>query len=394
MPTISDVFKRLLNLKPNENGVIDLADCSCVEASTEIYVSRLALHVCIKLLSDAIAKSEFKTYREYKQKRDDEFYLWNIAPNRNQGKEEFLHELLFKLLTGGEALVLPRDIAGDTELLVAESFNREESSTTHDKFTDIVTRGNKQWRNTFARKDVMYFHYSNQRITALMLGVETLFKKLFAAGIRMYKKGVGEKYRLDYGDVSPGDAKEKAALENYISTHVKSFMAGDTDVIPIGNGYTLESLSTGRSSASSSGYSDISGMIDKVFAMYFNAFGIPLQFLTSTVEGVDGAYKQFMTNAVAPLACILQNEINRKRFEKEEYLAGTYLEVDTDKEIYHDKLAVADAIDKLVSSGTLTINDIRALLNEPPINEPFANTYYMTRNYAPASDVARAVDSS
>lgn len=391
MPSISDIFKFF---KQNKDGVIDLSDCSCVDVPTEIYVNRLALHVCVKLLSDTIAKSEFKTYRRHEQERGDEYYLWNLSPNRNQSKDEFIHKMLWKLLTEGEALVLPRSVTDGTEYLIVESFCKEESSTTHDKYTGIVTRGAKQWRNTFSSKDVMYFHYSNQRISVLMAGVEDLFKRLFEAGLRAYKKGVGEKYQLKYGTIDPGDTDKTAALKNYLSTHVKSFMAGDTDVIPIGNGYELDSLSTGRSSASSSGYSDISGMIDKVFAMYFNAFGIPLQFLTSSVDGVDGAYKQFMTNAVAPLACILQNEINRKRFEKEEYIAGTYLEVDTDKVIHHDKLEVADAIDKLVSSGTLTINDIRALLNEPPINEPFANTHYMTKNYAPAADVARAVDSS
>ena len=48
-------------------------------------------------------------------------------------------------------------------------------------------------------------------------------------------------------------------------------------------------------------------------------------------------------------------------------------------------------VDKLISSGVECVNDIRALLGQPLINEPWAWKHFMTKNYADIEKVLTAV---
>lgn len=52
-----------------------------------------------------------------------------------------------------------------------------------------------------------------------------------------------------------------------------------------------------------------------------------------------------------------------------------------------DLLDVATSIDKLISSGCFTINDIRRVCGEDEIDEPWANQFFMTKNYSAIEDI-------
>ena len=48
-------------------------------------------------------------------------------------------------------------------------------------------------------------------------------------------------------------------------------------------------------------------------------------------------------------------------------------------------------MDKLVSSGVFTVNMILDAAGIPPIDEPWANEHFITKNYAPVSEVLESV---
>jgi hypothetical protein len=84
---------------------------------------------------------------------------------------------------------------------------------------------------------------------------------------------------------------------------------------------------------------------------------------------------------------MLQEEINRKRSGYSAFSQGTYVEIDT-KAIKHiDLLSVSTAIDKLIASGAFCINDIRKLVGEQVIDEPWAWQHYITKNYTTIEDL-------
>ena len=49
------------------------------------------------------------------------------------------------------------------------------------------------------------------------------------------------------------------------------------------------------------------------------------------------------------------------------------------------------SIDKLISSGVECVNDVRALLGQPLINEDWAWKHFITKNYAEIEKVLKAL---
>jgi len=70
---------------------------------------------------------------------------------------------------------------------------------------------------------------------------------------------------------------------------------------------------------------------------------------------------------------------------------GNFVQFDTGRIKHIDLLDVASSVDKLISSGVECVNDIRALLGQPLINEPWAWKHFMTKNYADIEKVLTAV---
>ena len=109
------------------------------------------------------------------------------------------------------------------------------------------------------------------------------------------------------------------------------------------------------------------------------------------MQNVESATEQFLTFCVDPLADSLQEEINRKRNGLEGLRRGNFVQFDTGRIKHIDLLDVASSVDKLISSGVECVNDIRALLGQPLINEPWAWKHFMTKNYADIEKVLTAV---
>lgn len=127
---------------------------------------------------------------------------------------------------------------------------------------------------------------------------------------------------------------------------------------------------------------DIRAMIDDVTDFTARAYGIPPVLLSGSVQNVDSATDQFLTFCVDPLADALQEEINRKRNGLEGLRRGDFVQFDTGRIKHIDLLDAAGSIDKLVGSGVECVNDIRALLGQPLINEEWAWKHFITKNYA------------
>ena len=89
-----------------------------------------------------------------------------------------------------------------------------------------------------------------------------------------------------------------------------------------------------------------------------------------------------MTFCIDPLARLLEKEINRKRNGMAGFLAGNYVRIDTTAVKHIDIFDIATPVDKLISSGTYTINDIRRVIGESYIDEEWANTHFITKNYS------------
>ncbi|MBO5408928.1 MAG: phage portal protein, partial [Clostridia bacterium] len=64
----------------------------------ELAITEFAINVAISLIAGAVSKCEFRTFQNFQEVFGDEYYLWNVEPNRNQNSSQFLQEMIHKLL--------------------------------------------------------------------------------------------------------------------------------------------------------------------------------------------------------------------------------------------------------------------------------------------------------
>jgi len=74
------------------------------------------------------------------------------------------------------------------------------------------------------------------------------------------------------------------------------------------------------------------------------------------------------------------------------YIKGTYFDVDTTMIMHLDIFEIADKVDKLIASGTYCIDEIRVKLGENPLNNEFSRQHWITKNYSKIEDALNGID--
>src|SRR5699024_11220512 len=81
------------------------------------------------------------------------------------------------------------------------------------------------------------------------------------------------------------------------------------------------------------------------------------------------------------LTKIITNEINRNLYNKEEYLSGKYVKLDTSMIRVVGIKEIANALDVLTRIGVNSVNDSLRMLGRATIKEDWADERYITKNY-------------
>ena len=151
--------------------------------------------------------------------------------------------------------------------------------------------------------------------------------------------------------------------------------------------YTPETSKT----YASEGTRDIKAMIDDVYDFTARGVNIPPVVLKGDIVSSGDAVDNFLTFGIDPLVDMIAEEINRKRNGYSGFLNGTYVKIDT-KTIKHiDLFNMATSIDKLISSGSFCVNDIRKAAGEAIIDEPWAWKHFITKNYATVEELLNSM---
>ena len=273
-------------------------------------------------------------------------------------------------------------------LYVADSFCRREYALYDDLFSQVAV-GDFTFQRTFTASEVLFFELAAQNAKQVVDGLYASYGELIAYGMRGYQKSRGEKGVLELDTAAAGDVRFKETYEEIRNKGFRKFAEADNAVMPLWKGMKYTSLASKTYSSDTT--RDIRAMIDDVTDFTARAYGIPPCLLNGSVQNVESATEQFLTFCVDPLADSLQEEINRKRNGLEGLRRGNFVQFDTGRIKHIDLLDVASSVDKLISSGVECVNDIRALLGQPLINEPWAWKHFMTKNYADIEKVLTAV---
>jgi HK97 family phage portal protein len=350
----------------------------------ETHIRELAFWSTVNIIANAVSKCEFKTYYRGKEVKKAEYYCWNVEPNKNQNSSGFIHKWIYQLYRENECLIIEEG----GQLLVADSFIRKPFALYEDTFTQVRV-GDLTFSKPFRQSEVMYFQLSEKDMRKVTNALYNSYVKLLSYGMKSYLKAKGRKGIFNYETLPVTGSDERKFFDALLTEKFKTFMESSDAIIPLGKGQKYEDV--GSKTYSSESTRDIRAMMDDISDFTAKAFNVPPALVRGDIQGVSDAVNQLLTFCIDPLCDMLQEEINRKRIGRDEFLKGTKVLIDT-KAIKHiDLLSVSTSIDKLVSSGCFCVNDIRKVVGEEPIDEEWANQYFMTKNYATVEELLNSM---
>lgn len=364
-------------------GKIKYEQIACADffnAAVEYQIRELAFWSCVNRIANAIGRCDFRTYVNGKEVRDREHYLWNIDPNPLQNSTAFLHKFIARLAQDNEALIVPlkRQGGGDA-LYVADSWGEPYDDPQRAATYDDITIGNLSLPS-LPSSEVIHIRWSWKNMRAVIDGLYQSYYKLVDTAIKAYGWQNGQHWKVHVDQITSGGEGWEESFQKMLMTQIKPFFDNPSAILPEFDGYSYSNVGADSKYADASTTRDIRALVDDIFLFTARGFGIPDVLITGSVADSKDALSRFLTDCIDPLADQLGEEITRKRYGFKAWSQGSYLRVDTSAIQHFELFGAAADIEKLVGSAAFTINDIRRAAGEELIDEPWANTHYLTKN--------------
>lgn len=371
MAWISDFLEKLFPVKQRVGG-----DPSAVviDIPAELYYKELAIYTASSLISNAISRSEMRTFEKGLPVKKQDYYLLNVSPNRNETSSVFWHKVINKVIRQGEALV----VEAGGYIYCADSFVRElERPVLGDVYSNVAV-GNLTFNRRFGQDDSYLFRLDNINVKMLIDGMYEQYGKILSSAAKNLKQANGQKYKLHIDGVKAGDEEFNREFEEYIKKQLKTYMESDNAVYPEFDGYKLEGdpiYSTESGSAS-----DFLDLKKDLFSSVAGAFHIPDSMMTGNITNMTDIIGSFLTFGVDPYADMITEGLN-KRAGLDNFLAGNYYQADTSKILHRDLFDVAADVSNLISSGVKCIDEVREMLGDAPLNTDWSRKHFITKNF-------------
>lgn len=370
-----------------KDGTLGRKEVSCGEifsAAAELQFWELSFQICVNMIANAMGRCEFKTYIDNEEKREEEYFLWNIEPNPNQNSTAFIHKLITRLFNDNEVLVIDVEKGGKEHLVVADRFTKgDEYPARANEYKD-VTVGAYSYKRPFKEKDVLHLTLNHIDIKKLLDNIRLAHGKLLSAAQKYYAWNKGGHWKVKVDHIAEGEEGFAENFQKMISEQFKPFLESDGAVLPEFDGYTYTNEATANVDSK-----DLREMVEDIFNYTARSFLIPAMLINGKIEGTADANTRFLTNCIDPLCDQLQEEIIRKRYGYDEWKKGTFIRVDSSSIIHFDLFANAANVEKLVGSGAFSINDVLKAANQATINADWANAHFLTLNITTMKEAAR-----
>lgn len=370
-------FKTFLDgiFKTNEKGQLTAVEAGTVIVNipAELYYMELAVHTAVSLISNAISRSEIKTYIDGVETKERDYYLLNVSPNRNETSSLFWHRVINKMIREKEALVV--DAGG--YLYCADSFSREKQQPVLGDVYSGVTVGNLSFNKAFTQDDIYLFKLDDINVYHLINRMNSEYGKVLSSAADAFKKGNAQKYKIHIESVKAGDEEFEKEFEEIIQEDLKEYMQSDMAVFPEYDGYTLTNENTGKSSVSAD---DVKKLKEDLFMTVAHAFHIPDSMIAGNITNIQDVIDSFLSFGVDPYADAITEALN-KRGGVDNFVSGNRYQVDTGRVRHRDIFNMAQAVASLISSAVLNVDEVREEFGRAPLNTEWSTKFFMTKNF-------------
>lgn len=337
----------------------------------------LALHIAVSYIANTLSKCEFKVYEHGAEVRNRLYYLLNVNPNPNENSSQFINHFIENFYYGKDGALLVKQ---GNHIYCADDFEVDDANPLKEFEYSTVKLGSTSLRRKFRASEVFHLKLDNRNVKTLVDAVNTEYGKVVDAAIRCFKRTNGRKYKYILDQYQAGDDNFKETYEKVLKGQLEEFLKSEGDaVLPKYNGIDLVEFSTENPQDSG----DIVNVRKEMFEVTAQAFKIPLSMMLGNITNMNEIVKVYLSICIDPLADMISEELTRKSYTEQEWLAGCFVKVDTSCINHVDMLEVADKVDKLISCGAYNIDEVRHRLDSPLLNTDFSRTHFITKNYEP-----------
>lgn len=336
-------------------------------------LERVAIQSAVGLISSAVSQCRFRTFMDGKEVKEDEYYLWNYEPNKNQNSTQFLQDLIETIIYNNEALVV--EVRG--QLFIADSFTYQKNGTQETVFTNITV--NCEEISNRKASEVLYFPLNNMEISSLLSDLCQKYEKIIATALNSYERSSAEKGILNIDSVKRGSSGWEEYQKDLLQNKFKQFFSAKNSVLPLHAGYTYTSHK--REMRNTSEINDVKSMSDEIYNHVGQIFQIPPAMLRGETAQSGDVIDRFIRFGVRPYCNMIEEEATRKRYGRKHMLEGSYMTVDTSMLEISGIFASADKLDKVIGSGILSIDEVREKVGERALGTEESQKHFITKNY-------------
>lgn len=345
-----------------------------------LQLKSLSIDKAAEFVARIFARSEFKFIENGKKKATDWDYLLNVRPNKNESASEFWQKAIYRLLTKNEVLIF---LSNDDQLLIADSYIRQKYAVYDDTFT-AVTCQNYTFQKPFKMNEVIFLQYNNNRLQEYFTQLFNDYEKLHTRLVEALARNNQIRGVLSTRTNASFDDKKREKMQRYADGLFKSFTTKTVAIVPAQEGMEYSELTntTGTSNISVDELKKLRRQFDDEVA---DILGIPTALMHGDMANLENSQKMFNSYCYQSLVKKMSDGLNFALLSKSEHRGNKRLVIVGEGQ--RDKFSLAQSIDKLISSGSMLINEVREELGLEAV--PWGDKPLITKNYQLGEDVEK-----
>ena len=352
-----------------------------------LYLRNLAMYSVISLVANAISQCEIVVYDHGKKVKNDDWYTLNIQANINDSASRFWHKVVEKMMTADPdkgALVF----MDKGNLYCADSYEILEKrpfKATGNLYGGVVI-DDLAMKRTYTGREVMLFKLENMQGNQIISSAYSELDGLISSALSKYKNSNRQRWKFKVTAREAGTPAFQKEWQTKLKQSVQKYVNGDALVFVEYEDRSLEPVLLGSGDKGGAAEADDSvKLIDQIYKMVARAYHIPPGLITETGNyNISDLINQFLTFVVDPIADMIGKTITATfgNFGRADIQQGNYIRVDTSRIKHFDIFSMAPNIDKLISSGFATVNEVREAADwDADHSEGWLDDHILTKNY-------------
>ena len=347
----------------------------------------VAMHAAAGYAIAGLLKSPIRIRGSGRNERDYEEWLWNVRPNPNQSRSQFMSQLIDRMFFArqGCAIVVP---AHDS-IWIADSWTRREAREratktwwVADTYENISVNGVADAiRGPVSSDEVFVFKMpETAQWRSLMRSMGAAYEDMARSAAEAFGDKNARRWLLDVDAKITGTQQEQDAINEYLKNSVGAFVKGTDVAIPLYQGMSMTRAPSDYSGGEST--LDVVQIRAEAFKTVANCLRIPVSFLEGNVNNFETVFESMLAFFIDPIAVAIEDEIAAKSMTAMQWRHGSDARVDTTHIRHVDLFAVADKAEKLVGAMIDTPNEIREFTGQDRVEgKPEMDEYQMTKNH-------------